>query len=192
MTLTFAELTARTRERLAAHTRRVVPDGVLVRAAVLVPLVDRGGPCVVFTKRSERVPSHKGQVAFPGGRVEGADAGLLAAALRESEEEIGLPAREVEPLGVLDDTETFATRYVITPWVGAVRGPVAWQPDGGEIEKVFEVPLTALTDPRTFRIEYLTREGVTRPVYFYEWGGETIWGATARILKQFLDVVVAP
>ena len=190
--MTFAELTARTRERLAAHARRVVPDGPLVRAAVLVPLVDRGEPCLVFTQRTELVASHKGQVSFPGGRVEGGDAGLLEAALRESEEEIGLPAGAVEPLGALDDTETFATQYVITPWVGAVHAPVAWRPDGGEIERVFEVPFAALADPHTFRVEHRTRDGVTRPVYFYEWQGETIWGATARIVKDYLDVVLAP
>ena len=188
--LTFVELTARTRARLATHARRVLPDGVLVRAAVLVPLVDRGEPCLVFAKRTELVGSHKGQISFPGGRVEIADAGLLEAALRESEEEIGLPAHAVEPLGALDDTETVATQYVITPWVGAVRAPVAWRPDGGEIEKVIEVPLAALADPSTFRVEHRTRDGVTRPVYFYEWRGETIWGATARIVKQYLDVVL--
>ena len=190
--MTFAELTARTRERLATHPRRVVPDGPLVRAAVLVPIVDRGEPCLVFTKRTALVASHKGQVSFPGGRVEGGDAGLLEAALRESEEEIGLPAGAVEPLGALDDTETFATQYVITPWVGAVHAPVTWRPDGGEIERVFEVPLAALVDPKAFRVEHRTLDGVTRLVYFYEWRGETIWGATARIVKDYLDVVVAP
>jgi 8-oxo-dGTP pyrophosphatase MutT (NUDIX family) len=190
--MTFDELTARTRERLAAHARRVISDGALVRAAVLVPLVDRGEPCLVFAKRTELVPLHKGQISFPGGRVEAADAGLLATALRESEEEIGLPAGAVEPLGALDDTETVATQYVITPWVGAVRAPVAWRPDGGEIERVIEVPFAALADPSTFRVEHRTRDGLTRPVYFYEWQGETIWGATARIVKQYLDVVLAP
>jgi len=190
--MTFAELTARTRERLAAHARRVVPDGPLVRAAVLVPLVDRGEPCLVFTKRTELVSSHKGQISFPGGRVEDGDAGLLEAALRESEEEIGLPAGAVEPLGALDDTETVATQYVITPWVGAVRAPVAWRPDGGEIERVIEVPIAALADPKAFRVEQRSRDGVTRPVYFYAWRGETIWGATARIVKQYLDVVLPP
>jgi 8-oxo-dGTP pyrophosphatase MutT (NUDIX family) len=190
--MTFDELTARTRERLAGHARRMVPDGALVRAAVLVPIVDRGEPCLVFAKRTELVPSHRGQISFPGGRVEDGDTGLLAAALRESEEEIGLPARAVDPLGALDDTETWATQYVITPWVGAVLAPVAWRPDGGEIERVIEVPISALTDPRAFRVEPRTREGVTHAVYFYEWRGETIWGATARIVKHYLDLVMAP
>ncbi|MGH7313780.1 MAG: CoA pyrophosphatase, partial [Candidatus Rokuibacteriota bacterium] len=77
-------------------------------------------------------------------------------------------------------------------FVGLVRESIAWRPDGEEIEKVIEVPWQALTDPRRFRVEHWERDGVRRPVYFYEWGGETIWGATARILKHYLDLVQEP
>jgi 8-oxo-dGTP pyrophosphatase MutT (NUDIX family) len=189
---TLEELVAVTRRRLAAHRRRVVPPGPLIRAAVLLPLVDRGEPYVVFAKRTERVGHHRGQISFPGGVVEDPDASPLAAALRECEEEIALPTDAVEPLGALDDTETFATSFVITPFVGVVRRPVAWQPDGEEIEKVIEVPFSALVAEGTFRVEHWERDGLTRPVYFYDYEGETIWGATARILKQYLDLVTAP
>jgi 8-oxo-dGTP pyrophosphatase MutT (NUDIX family) len=191
-TPTLDELVAVTRRRLAAHRRRVVPPGPLVSAAVLLPLVDRGEPYVVFAKRSERVGHHRGQISFPGGVVKVPDPSPLAAALRECEEEIALPPDAVEPLGTLDDTETFATSFVITPFVGVVRRPVAWQPDGEEIEKVIEVPFAALVAEGTFRVEHWARDGVTRPVYFYEYQGETIWGATARILKQYLDLVTGP
>jgi hypothetical protein len=91
----------------------------------------------------------------------------------------------------LDDTETVATQFVITPFVGVVREPVIWQPDGREIEKVIEVPWAALADPRNFREEHWERNGVRRPVYFYDWGGEPIWGATARIVKHYLDALSA-
>ena len=138
--MTLDELAARTRERLAARARRVVATGPLVQAAVLVPLIERGGPYLVFAKRTDRVSTHRGQISFPGGTVDSRDASLLDAALRESEEEIGLPRRAVEPLGALDDTETVATQFVITPWVGVIREPVVWRPDGEEIEKVIEVP----------------------------------------------------
>ncbi len=191
--MTLDELVTRTRERLAARPRRIVDPGPLVRAAVLVPLVERGGgPHLVFAKRTDRVGTHRGQIAFPGGTVSADDASLLAAALRESEEEVGLSPTAVEALGALDDTETFATRFVITPWVGVIRAPVVWRPDGEEIEKVIEVPLAALLEPANVRVEHWAREGVVRPVYFYEYGGERIWGATARIVKDYLDLVTGP
>ncbi|OGK87338.1 MAG: hypothetical protein A2050_12255 [Candidatus Rokubacteria bacterium GWA2_73_35] len=187
--MTLDELVGLTRARLAARARRVVPPGPLVRASVLVPLVDRGEPCVVFAKRTDQVGTHKGQISFPGGTLDPTDPSLLDAALRECEEEVGLPRAAVETLGALDDQETFATQFVITPWVGVVRERVVWQPDGAEIEKVIEVPFAALTAPASFRVEQWERDGVVRPVYFFEHQGETIWGATARILKGYLDLL---
>lgn len=189
--MTLDGLVALTRERLAGRPRREVPRGGLVQAAVLVPLVDRREPCLVFVKRTDLVGHHKGQISFPGGAVDPTDRSFVETALRECEEEIGLPRRAVEPLGMLDDTETVATQFVITPVVGLVRDAVAWRPDGQEIEKVLEVPWSALTDPRNVRVEWWERAGGRRPVYFYDWQGETIWGATARILKHYIEVVTA-
>jgi 8-oxo-dGTP pyrophosphatase MutT (NUDIX family) len=187
--LSVDALVARTRARLPGRARRVVPPGALVRAAVLVPIVDRGGACLVFAQRTTRVGHHAGQISFPGGRIDAGDADDLQAALREAEEEVGLSPAAVEPLGQLDDTETVATQFVITPWVGVVRRPVVWQPDGHEIEKVIEVPVAALLARGCFRVESWERNGVTRDVYFYDYQDVTIWGATARILKQYLDLV---
>ncbi|MBI4246417.1 MAG: CoA pyrophosphatase [Candidatus Rokubacteria bacterium] len=183
------ELAVRTRARLAGRARRIVPPGSLIRAAVLVPLIDRGEPYVVFAKRTERVAHHKGQISFPGGVVDPGDASPLDAALRECEEEIGLHRAAVEPLGALDDTETVATQFVITPWVGLVRAPDAWTPDGEEIEKVIEVPFAALVAVGGFRVEMWERDGVRRPVHFFDYEGETIWGATARILWHYLELL---
>jgi 8-oxo-dGTP pyrophosphatase MutT (NUDIX family) len=187
--LTVERLVALTRERLGARDRRVVVGGPLVKAAVLVPIVDRGEPFLVLAKRTEHVGTHRGQISFPGGRLDPSDRGLLEAALRESEEEIGLPRAVVEPLGALDDTETVATQFVITPFVALVRAPVAWQPDGREIEKVIEVPLAALRDRANLRVEYRERAGAQHEVLFWDYQGETIWGATARILKHYLDLL---
>jgi 8-oxo-dGTP pyrophosphatase MutT (NUDIX family) len=178
--------------RLAAHDRRVVPPGPLIAAAVLVPIVDHAGaPYMLFAKRTDRVGHHRGQISFPGGVIDPGDTSALDAALREAEEEIALPRARVEPLGTLDDTETVATRFVITPIVGVVRHPVAWQPDGHEIEKVIEVPFDHLVAEGSCRVEHWERDGVTRPVYFFDYEAETIWGATARILVQFLELVRA-
>ena len=174
---------------LAERPRRVVEQEGLIPAAVLLLLTDRGGPHVVFAKRTEDVAHHKGQFSFPGGIVETWDGSRLETALREAQEEIGLPPSAVEVLGTLDDTETRATQFVITPFVGMISRPVSYTPDGKEIERVLEVPLEALLDPANFRVEMWERNGEVQPVYFYEYAGETIWGATARILKQFLDLV---
>lgn len=187
--LTTEALVTRTRAVLADHGRRIVPPGPLIRAAVLVPIVDRGEPLLVFAKRSTRVGHHKGQISFPGGVVDPTDGSTLDAALRECEEEVALPRGTVDVLGLLDDTETFATQFVITPFVGLVTRPVAWRPDGDEIEKVIEVPFAALVEPGAIRVEHWERDGVMRPVYFFDWRGDTIWGATARILKHYLDLV---
>ena len=174
---------------LADRRRRVVDSESLIPAAVLLLLTNRRGPHVVFAKRTEDVTHHKGQFSFPGGIVETWDGSRLETALREAQEEIGLPPSAVDILGTLDDTETRATQFVITPFVGMVSQPVSYIPDGKEIERVLEVPLAALLDPAIFRVEMWERDGEVHPVYFYEYNGETIWGATARILKQFLDLV---
>lgn len=189
--VTLAELARRTLERLPTRERRIVPPGPLIQAAVLVPLVERGDAHILFAKRTDRVAHHRGQISFPGGTLAPEDASLEGTALRECEEEIGLAPAAVEVLGALDDTETVATRFVITPFVGLIRGPVAFRPDGREIEKVIEVPLSALLGRDAFRVEQWERDGVRRPVYFFEYQGETIWGATARILKQYLDLIAA-
>lgn len=187
--MTTKELAELTRRRLSARARRVVPRQTLVAAAVLLPIVDRGEPYLVFAKRTERVSHHKGQISFPGGTLDRRDRTLLDAALRECEEEIGLPRDAVEPLGALDDTVTVATSFVITPFVGLVPVAPAWRPDGEEIEKVIEVPFAALAERGRYRVETWERDGVSLPLHFFDFEGETIWGATARILVHYLDVI---
>ena len=175
---------------LSRRPRVTLDRSDLVSAAVLVPVTDHDGPHLVFTKKTSAVPHHKGQFSFPGGVVETSDGSRVETALREAWEEIRLPAEAVEVLGLLDDTPTRATNFVITPVVGIVRDPVEFKPDGREIERVIEVPLATLRDPSIFRTELWERDGEPHPVLFYQVSAEDlVWGATARILSQFLALL---
>ena len=175
---------------LSRRPRVTLDRSDLVSAAVLVPITDHDGPHLVFTKKTSGVPHHKGQFSFPGGVVETRDGSRVETALREAWEEIRLPAEAVEVLGLLDDTPTRATNFVITPVVGIVRDPVEFKPDGREIERVIEVPLATLRDPSIFRTELWERDGELHPVLFYQVSAEDlVWGATARILSQFLAML---
>lgn len=178
---------------LSRHPRIALDRSDLISAAVLLPITDRGGPHVLFTKKSDAVPHHKGQFSFPGGICEERDASRVETALREAWEEVGIPAEAVEVLGLLDDIATRATPFVITPVVGIIRGALDFKPDGREIERVIEVPLDLLRDPAIFRTEIWERGGEPHPVHFYQVSVEdVVWGATARILKQFLEIVDEP
>ncbi|HET7875730.1 MAG TPA: CoA pyrophosphatase [Methylomirabilota bacterium] len=184
------ELRARLTVALSRRPRLALDQSDLVSAAVLVPITDHGGPHLLFTKKTAAVPHHQGQFSFPGGVVETRDASRVETALREAWEEIRLPAEAVEVLGLLDDTPTRATQFIITPVVGLIREPVAFTPDGREIERVIQVPLDVLRDPAIFSTEVWVRDGEPHPVHFYRVSADdVIWGATARILKQFLDLL---
>jgi len=178
---------------LSRRPRVALDRSDLVSAAVLVPVTDHDGPHVLFTKKTAGVPHHKGQFSFPGGVVEQRDGSRVETALREAWEEIRLPAEAVEVLGLLDDTETRATNFIITPVVGIVRDHVDFAPDGREIERVLEVPLARLRDPAIFRTEIWERNGEPHHVQFYQVSADdVVWGATARILSQFLDLLDEP
>ncbi len=170
-------------------TSQEAPAG-LRRAAVLLPLYEsRSGPHLVLTMRTTSVPTHKGQISFPGGGFEERDGDLRATALREAEEEIGLHPADVAILGCLDDTVAVSSQHVVRPFVGFVPHPYAFRPDLFEIQHLIHLPIRALLEGAPFREELREREGRPVRVFFYEYGGQTIWGLTARILKQFVEVV---
>jgi 8-oxo-dGTP pyrophosphatase MutT (NUDIX family) len=186
----IAELRACLDVALSRRPRKTLDRSDLVSAAVLVPITGTDEPRLLFAKKTASVPHHQGQFSFPGGVVEERDASRVETALREAWEEIRLPAEAVEVLGLLDDTPTRATPFIITPVVGIVSGDVTYMPDGREIERVLEVPLSLLRDPAIFRTELWERNGQAHPVDFYRVSSEdVIWGATARIVKQFLDLL---
>jgi 8-oxo-dGTP pyrophosphatase MutT (NUDIX family) len=164
-------------------------------AAVLVPLFEEDGEAVVvLIKRPDWMPSHRGEIAFPGGKFEpGVDADLRAAALREAHEEIGLAPDAVEVVAQLDGIGTVASRFTITPFVGFLRGRPALIPNPSEVVRVLMVPLTELLADEVYREEHWNLPTTDLfGVHFYELEDETVWGATARILTSFLAHLVGP
>jgi 8-oxo-dGTP pyrophosphatase MutT (NUDIX family) len=164
-----------------------VPGGK--HAAVLVPLyADAAGALhAVFTRRHDDLRRHPGEISFPGGRRDEDDADLCATALRETYEEIGLPADAVELVGALQPTPTFVTNYAIYPFVGLIEPGFAWAVADAEVAQVLELPLEAV------RSGYARRRMVRRGMAFrtdtYVVGDDLIWGATARIVADLLDRV---
>lgn len=153
---------------------------------MLVPLfLTEHEPHAVFTRRRTDLRRHAGEISFPGGRPDPEDADLSATALREAEEEIGLPRSQVRMLGELPPVSTFATGYEIHPFVGLIPAGLAWTPSPMEVDSVIELSLIALRAGRTRT--RLTRRGVEFETDVYVVEDSLIWGATARILEHLLE-----
>ena len=179
---------ARLREILAARPAIEIDAPQHRRACVLIPLIRNGdGWSILFTQRSENLAAHSGQISFPGGSVEG-DESLEQAAIREAEEEVGIPARHVELIGRLDDVITHSG-FLVAPFVGVIHEPVDYVMQESEVVEVFEVPLEALLDVRNPEVRYVPFRKKEFPAYFYKYGRYEIWGLTGRMLKAFLDLV---
>jgi len=157
---------------------------VLRAAAVLVAVTGDGR--LILTKRSSHLKHHPGQIAFPGGKVDAGDAGPQAAALREAQEEVGLPASAVQVIGALPQHET-VTGFQITPFLAMVIAPFNPIPEAGEVDEVFTVPLSHVLDPARFRVERRRWRGAWRRYFAVPYGPYYIWGATACILRGLAD-----
>ena len=153
----------------------------LVSAAVLVPVTDRAEPGVILTRRTDTMRRHAGQVAFPGGRVDPEDADTVVAALREAEEEVGLPRSAVEVAGLADRYRT-VTGYEVTPVVGVVPPDLPLPPHEVEVASVFEVPLAFLLDPANQVRGSAEWRGERRDYWQITYGDHRIWGATAAMI----------
>ncbi len=182
------------RRRLSAYSHAVLPSEQRPLAAVLIPIYQVHEEFhIVLTKRTDRVEHHKGEISFPGGARDPADADLVATALRESHEEIGLHPMHVEVIGRVDDFIT-VSQFHVTPYVGLIdpaEAPYLWQAQAREVAEILEVPLPHLLDPAN-----LVRDPRTMPdgrvieQESYRWGEHLVWGATARMLKNFLEVAL--
>ncbi len=179
------------RKLIATYPAREVPLEGRAQAAVLIPIYTHEGRLhVVLTKRTDRVEHHKGEISFPGGARDPDDLDLVATALRESEEEIGLLRDHVEVLGRIDEMVTMS-QFHVTPYVGVLDpavSPYPWKPFAVEVAEVLEVPLDHLLDPANLVLEDRMMGGRRGMAEAFQFGDHRIWGATARMLRNFLDV----
>ena len=182
------DLKHRIKSALAGHKRIPMSPGP-VPAAVLLPFYLKEGEChILFTKRTEHLHHHRGEISFPGGVRHPEDRTMMETALRETREEVGIDPAVVDVLGMLDDFYSIHD-YCVTPYVGFLPPDCRFRINPEEIERTIEVPLAHLLRPEIFRIEDWNWKGRTHPVYFYTYGDDEIWGLTAAILKQLLDLV---
>ena len=166
------------------------PDPPLPPAGVMLILHERpSGPHIIFQKRTDSVRDHKGQISFPGGATDPEDESVLQTALRETHEEIGVDPRHIDVLGQLDDMVTISN-FLVTPFVGWLdRFPYLWRFSDHEVAYLLEVPLAHLRDPRNLIPDRRVINGREYEFQSYQFGDDLIWGATARMLGNFLDVL---
>jgi len=169
--------------------KHIIAPG-LSEAAVLIPIYEKAGEhYILFTKRTDDVEYHKGQISFPGGKRDEHDDNLLVTALRESFEEIGLNPEAAEILGELDEEKTVISNFIVSPFVALIPHPYQFKINDKEVKELVEVPISALLDRANFREEVVVDDGQTFPAYSYHYGDQVIWGATARILNGLLYLV---
>jgi 8-oxo-dGTP pyrophosphatase MutT (NUDIX family) len=177
------------RQVLASLHRIGLDSRGLTEAAVLIPIFSKDEEYrILFTQRSDRVPHHKGQISFPGGARSKTDTTLLHTALRESWEEIGLEAKDAEIVGELDDTPTTTSGFNISPFVAFIPYPYKFILSPYEIEEIFSISISALLYKASRKEERYTFGSQTFVNYSYEYEGRVIWGATARIVEQLLEI----
>lgn len=174
------------KEFLARHDRKELNNPALRHAAVLILLFPKQGNLhILLTKRTDQVEHHKGQISFPGGARDAGDSDVVATALRESEEEIGLPPGVVQVLGLFDDFET-PSGFAITPVVGFSASLPPLSPSLHEVAEIIEIPLTIFLEKKNERVVKLERLGRSHDVFFYNYNGYEVWGATAAMIRGFL------
>jgi 8-oxo-dGTP pyrophosphatase MutT (NUDIX family) len=181
------------RDLLNSRPRKAIEEhgASLRRAAVLIPLFKTASEYrILFTKRTDTVDAHKGQISFPGGKIEDEDASPLETALREADEEIGLSRKDVTVLGQMDDARTLSSNYIVHPFVGLIPYPYDFKTSVQEVRELIEVPFQVfLSGDSAGGNTPVVYEGVTYQSLAYDHRGEVIWGATARIMRNLVDLV---
>ena len=169
---------------------RVQLAGEGTPSAVLVPIFEKEGSLhLLLTRRTQKVHRHKGEISFPGGVKEEEDVSLLDTVLREVKEELGLVACDIHMLGIVDDTKTWRSNFVITPYVGWIPYPYPFAINCAEIAEVLEIPLSFFLDEKNgWEANIYIKDKVVYTPFYY-WQSKTIWGATARIVKNFCQLL---
>ena len=190
MTISVTPYIDLARDLLRDYQPRVIDAPGARRAAVMTLLFhDLGADRVLLTKRTDTVEHHKGQISFPGGGVDADDVDLSATALRETWEEVGVDPDHVEIIGQLDEIVTISN-FLVTPYVGVLhRTPYVWVPSDIEVAEVLEPPIAVLLEEATLVLEERFVDGAAHVAPAYHWNGHRIWGATARMLHEFLDLL---
>lgn len=162
-------------------------------SAVLIALYDGDdGATMILTRRPQHMRKHAGEIAFPGGAIDDSDESSWAAALREAYEEVNLDPELPIPVGELDRFVTGASFSLVTPWVARLEERPLLRPSPDEVEAILHVPLLELMSEGVYRQELWRWEGVSRPIHFFNLVGDTLWGATAHMVHQLLEVLSAP
>jgi 8-oxo-dGTP pyrophosphatase MutT (NUDIX family) len=175
--------------RLQNYQPRLIRREAVKNSAVMILLINKQNiPHLIFTRRTELVETHKGQISFPGGMQDKSDADLFQTACRETFEEIGIESRQIQLLGQLDDFYT-VTNFIISPFVGLVTNEFQYRINEREVAKVLEVPLSLFLDSANFEVKKWPYQNKLYDVYFYHFQQEVIWGATAFIVNRFIDQV---
>jgi 8-oxo-dGTP pyrophosphatase MutT (NUDIX family) len=178
-------------QKLAAHRVKTYnhTKRSFIRAAVLIPLFFKNGEShILFTKRTDKVEHHKGQIAFPGGRHDAADGDLKTTALRETWEEMGIKPSDINIVGRTDNFLT-NTNFMISPYLGFIPHPYQYKLNRDEIAEVYEIPLQLLLDPNIFEIRPMDINGIRWYIHYYHCNGLLIWGVTGFLLSNFFSIV---
>jgi len=186
---TLSELNNLIQQKLGNRKPLVLDPPKFTHAAVLIPIISEEDQLkVILTKRTETLKHHRGEISFPGGKSSKEDNNLVETALRETDEEIGVKGDQVQVVSRLDDLFTI-TRYIITPFIGLIRGEIELVSNDAEVAEILHVPLKLFLTQEKFAEKAWERNGVKYPLYYYYWKNYEIWGATAYIINQFTELI---
>lgn len=186
---TLQELEKLVQNKMKNRKSLILNHPNFVHSAVLMPIFSENQELkFILTKRTESLKRHRGEISFPGGRKDKRDKSLEETALRETDEEIGVAREKIKIIGRLDDLFTI-TRYIITPFIGVITEKVKCIPNGTEVAELLYIPFEVFLHKEKFAERNIPQNGTNFPVYYYYWNNYEIWGASAHIINQFMEII---